>query len=147
MKQTIILLAALFFCSVSVAQETAAQAPKADFHAIQPASLPPYAYCEIICGHLPSYKGSGAIIDFGQPVEALHYNLLRTDQDKKIRFNSSIEALNYMVSRGWEFVQAYTSGADNDNNYTHMLLRIATTQLSEAQKAALMTEPRARGEE
>lgn len=85
------------------------------------------------------------MIDFGQQTKAFGYNWLKDSEENKILFNSSIEALNYMTSRGWEFVQAYTSG--EDNKCTHLLLRMATSQLTELQKTTLLAEPRARGAE
>lgn len=44
-----------------------------------------------------------------------------------------------MVCRGWEFVQAYTSG--ENSGLTHYLLRIAPARLTAEQRAALLTPP------
>lgn len=45
-----------------------------------------------------------------------------------------------MVSRGWEFVQAYVSG--NEHQTTHFLLRRASSCLSDTEKRLLLAEPR-----
>lgn len=104
-------------------------------------SLPEYAYCEIIAGHLPGYRGNGVLFDFGQKTEAWAYNRLEDAEGRKLIFASKIEALNYMVCRGWEFVEAYTSG--EENQYIHYLLRIPTTALSAEEKQHLLTSPQA----
>lgn len=104
-------------------------------------SLPEYAYCEITAGHLPGYRGDGVLFDFGQKTEAWRYNWLEDAEGRQLIFTSKIEALNYMACRGWEFVQAYTSG--EENQYIHYLLRIPTTALSAAEKQILQTPPQA----
>lgn len=104
-------------------------------------SLSEYAYCEIIAGHLPGYRGNGVLFDFGQKTEAWRYNWLEDSEGRQLIFGSKIEALNYMACRGWEFVQAYTSG--EENQYIHYLLRIQSTALSAAEKQILQTPPQA----
>lgn len=104
-------------------------------------SLPEYAYCEIIAGHLPGYLSDGILFDFGQKTEAWRYNWLEDAEGRQLLFASKIEALNYMACRGWEFVQAYTSGEENQN--VHYLLRITTSRLSPAEKQLLLTPPQA----
>ena len=76
-------------------------------------TLPPHVYCEITAHHLPTHRNNGVL------------------------FDSGIEALNYMVCRGWELVQAYTSG--EENSLTHYLLRIAPARLTAEQRTALLT--------
>jgi len=61
-------------------------------------------------------------------------------QEPSAQHPASIEALNYMVSRGWEFVQAYVSG--NEHQTTHFLLRRASSCLSDTEKRLLLAEPR-----
>ena len=102
-------------------------------------ALPPYVYCEIMANHLPTHRDSGVLFDFGQKTGALKYNYLTDAAGNKLLFNSGIEALNYMVCRGWEFVQAYTSG--ENNSLTHYLLRIAPARLTAEQREALLTPP------
>ena len=89
---------------------------------------------------LPSYRGDGVLFDFGQKTEAWAYNWLTDAEGHKLVFGSVVEALNYMVSRGWEFVQAYVSG--NEHQTTHFLLRRASSCLSDTEKRLLLAEPR-----
>lgn len=131
-----LLLVAVFCCTTTSAQ-LCSQTTTPSTTGVLP--LPDYAYCEIICSHLPSYKGDGVLFDFGQKTDAMSYNWLKDAKGSKLIFNSSIEALNYMVRQGWEFVQAYTSGEENKS--THYLLRIPTSHLTEVQKMDLMDKP------
>lgn len=130
-----LLLVAVFCCTTTSAQ-LSSQTATPSTTGVLPL---PDAYCEIICSHLPSYKGDGVLFDFGQKTEAMSYNWLKDAKGRKLIFNSSIEALNYMVRQGWEFVQAYTSGEGNST--THYLLRTPTSRLTEVQKMALMDKP------
>jgi hypothetical protein len=64
-----------------------------------------YKYCLINV----SPKGMGAtkvkiVVDYGQSLNT--DNRLKNEGDEVAKFNSSIDALNYMVSQGWEYVQA-----------------------------------------
>lgn len=139
MKRTPLLFTAIL-CLFGELTLTRGQEPSA----LQPASIeagvPACFYCEIISNHLPSYRGDGVLFDFGQQTDAWAYNWLTDAEGRKLVFGSGIEALNYMVCRGWEFVQAYTSG--DENQTTHFLLRIASAHLSDAEKRLLLAEPR-----
>lgn len=103
------------------------------------AAIPAYLYCEIIGSHLPSYRGDGVLFDFGQKTEAWAYNWLTDAEGHKLVFGSVVEALNYMVSRGWEFVQAYVSG--NEHQTTHFLLRRASSCLSDTENGCCLLNP------
>lgn len=128
MKKALLLLAALTYAGFGSAQNIEADTVPA---------LPPYVYCEIMADHLPTYRDSGVLFDFGQKVGATKYNYLTDAAGNKLLFSSGIEALNYMVCRGWELVQAYTSG--EENSLTHYLLRIAPARLTAEQRTALLT--------
>ena len=114
MKKILFLLAALAYAGLGSAQSIEADTLP---------TLPPHVYCEITAHHLPTHRNNGVLFDFGQKTEVLKYNYLTDAAGNRLLFNSGIEALNYMVCRGWELVQAYTSG--EENSLTHYLLRIA----------------------
>lgn len=82
-----------------------------------------YIYCELVgTAKLFSFKVN-VTVDYGQELKAFRNNLSIRDEDGKIKsFNSMVDALNYMGSQGWEFVQAYTVTA-NDQNVYHWLLK------------------------
>lgn len=139
MKRTPLLFAAMLsiFGGFTPSQ---GQEPSALHPASIEAGVPACFYCEIISNHLPSYRGDGVLFDFGQKTEAWAYNWLTDAEGHKLVFGSVVEALNYMVSRGWEFVQAYVSG--NEHQTTHFLLRRASSCLSDTEKRLLLAEPR-----
>ena len=130
MKRVLFLLAALAYAGLGSAQSIEADTLPA---------LPPHVYCEITAHHLPTHRNNGVLFDFGQKVGATKYNYLTDAAGNKLLFSSGIEALNYMVCRGWEFVQAYASG--DNNGLTHYLLRIAPARLTAEQRAALLAPP------
>lgn len=136
MKKHALLALGLLLCGTLAAQTPPAAAPAPG--AIM-AKSPRYLYAELIGSHLPSNKGCKVILDFGQKTEAWNYNWITDSRDRNIRFNSMVEALNYMIRQKWEFVQAYTSGADNDN--THYLLRIRTEEIPAEIRKALPSAP------
>lgn len=103
-------------------------------------TLPDYFYCEIAAPHLPVHRATGVLFDFGQKTGAWRYNFLTDDAGNKLLFGSGMEALNYMIRQGWEFVQAYASGKEGD--ISHYLLRIAPERLTDAQRAGLLTPPK-----
>ena len=130
MKKALFLFAALTCAGFGSAQNIMADTVSA---------LPSCVYCEIMANHLPTHRDSGVLFDFGQKTGALKYNYLTDAAGNKLLFNSGIEALNHMVCRGWEFVQAYTSG--ENSSLTHYLLRIAPARLTAEQRAALLAPP------
>ena len=84
-------------------------------------------YCEIVEYNLLSSKNIKVLIDFGQEraKPLLNQNILVDAQGNDIVFNSKIDALNYMDSLGWNFLQAYTSvdGSSSSTSSTiHWLL-------------------------
>lgn len=103
------------------------------------AAKPEYLYCEIIAEAEPGTARSGVVFDFGQPTEAWRYNYLTDAEGNPYRFNSGVEALNWMVGRGWEFVQAFVSGKECDSK--HYLLRLPLRSLDEATLRQLRVGP------
>jgi len=61
-------------------------------------------------------------IDFGQERKWAADLRLKDEEGKPIKFNSMIDALNFMGNLGWEFVQAYAITMGNTNVY-HFLLK------------------------
>ncbi|MBO7199437.1 MAG: hypothetical protein J6V26_05345 [Alistipes sp.] len=69
-------------------------------------------FCEIREYHTIG-KATKVAIDFGQEQSGLHAQVLADDNGEAILFNSPIEALNYMESLGWTFIQAYFTEIDS----------------------------------
>jgi len=84
-----------------------------------------FMYCEIVgTGSLFSTKVK-IEIDYGQEVSFWNQangRTLKDDSGNAIKFNSMVDALNYMGTKGWEFVQAYNVLKSNQDVY-HWLLK------------------------
>lgn len=63
-------------------------------------------------------------VDFGQEWSFWSNKRKLVDENgKKISFNSVIDALNYMSSQGWEFVNAYSLTAGEQNVLHYVMKR------------------------
>ena len=72
-----------------------------------------FDYCELIgSSSLPGARTT-VNIDFGQRTRIFEDTRLKGPDGKAIRFNSMIDALNFMGSDGWELVQVYTTSVAN----------------------------------
>jgi hypothetical protein len=47
------------------------------------------------------------VIDYGQIMKLWSDNRVKTEEGKAASFNSVVDAMNYMNSQGWEFVNAF----------------------------------------
>jgi len=86
-----------------------------------------YVYCEIVgTAGLLSTKVK-IDIDYGQEVSFWNQDRrLKDENGKSIKFNSMVDALNYMGTLGWEFVQAYVvtiPSMGSQQNVYHWLLK------------------------
>lgn len=76
-------------------------------------------YCEIKGTQKALSAGLKIIFDFGTSQVYSIWNTLSSKQKlvdengEEIEFNSMVDAANYMVERGWEFQQAYSSAYDS----------------------------------
>ena len=60
-------------------------------------------------------------IDYGQDSSFFEDTRIRDKNGKAIIFNSVMDALNYMESIGWEYVNAYAITVGNQNVYHYLL--------------------------
>ena len=63
-------------------------------------------------------------IDFGQDTQFFDMKqemLVKNAEGENIKFNSMIDALNFMSSHGYEFVQAYAFAVGNQNVYHYLM--------------------------
>jgi hypothetical protein len=82
-----------------------------------------YEYCELVgMAKFLSTKVTVAV-DYGEERSFFQDTRVRDEQTGKVTsFNSMVDALNYMGTKGWEFVQAYVVTTANQNVY-HWLLK------------------------
>lgn len=91
-------------------------------------------YCEIVGRATFSFTGKIKIeVDFGQEnkvFEGINNDVLKdpaTGKPKK--FNSMIDALNFMAADGWIFVNAYNvPGANSENEYHYVMRKTIKKQ-------------------
>lgn len=136
MKKNVFLLLGLLLCGTLAAQTVRKQVWASGVMA-KPER---YLYAELISSDRPAYKGNKVIFDFGQPTTKWSYNYITDENGLKIRFNSIVEALNYMVRQQWEFVQAYST-FDGDTAAIHYLLRIRVEEIPAALRRQLPPVP------
>lgn len=105
MKKIVLFLAFAFCCIVAHAQQKN------------------YVYCELVgTGKLFSTKVN-VQADFGQQTSFWKgVDYIKDADGKRINFNSMVDAMNFMGTQGWEFVQAYVVTTSNQNVY-HWLLK------------------------
>lgn len=97
-------------------------------------------YCEIVAKETGLIKKKIKIeVDFGNRKsffkEVIGDPLKDKETGKTICFNSIIDALNYMSSEGWLFVDAYSfSDKDNSATYRYIMRKKVTTTAKKSQK-------------
>ena len=90
----------------------------------QPQNTQQHEYCQIVgTGKLLSHRVT-IEIDYGQHRRFFGpQHVIRDENDEIKKFNSMIDALNYMGGQGWEFVQAYIVSTGASQLTYHYLLR------------------------
>lgn len=78
-------------------------------------------YCELV--GTANFTGTKVkvAVDFGQKVTWRSDQQLVGTDGKKLKFNSMVDAMNYMGRFNWKFIQAYAITHGNSNVY-HFLL-------------------------
>lgn len=123
MKKYLFVLLLGFVCTTMFAQENDGQI-KQEVNSSQLIEHKKFIYCELLGrGKLLSSKVN-VDIDFGQAVSFWAPDRRYKDENgKPISFNSMVDAINFMGTLGWEFVQAYVVTESNQNVY-HWLLKM-----------------------
>ncbi|HEX2936516.1 MAG TPA: hypothetical protein VHO72_14265 [Bacteroidales bacterium] len=103
------------------AERKAANAEKLA-HVFTPQTEVNFEYCEIIKKPKYATRKIAIQIDFGQQLNLLENTDLKDENGNSVEFYSMIEALNYMGTFGWEFVQAYVV-VDGESSDVHYILK------------------------
>ena len=84
------------------------------------------AYCMIVGTKVPLKKKVTVQVDFGQGINGWKpkESMLKDERGKPIKFESMIDALNYMSSQGWTFVDAYAVTAGSQNVYHWIMSKV-----------------------
>ena len=96
----------------------------------EPVTPTQYLYCVIVGSFVwgTSKAKENVIIDYGQETAVIpsHWlNETKNDLGIDKRFKHMVDALNFMTSLGWEFVQAYVVINNVDYNCYHYLMKRA----------------------
>lgn len=72
-------------------------------------------FCQLICSNNSLLTKTFVTIDYGQYYISTRLNRQRIEgSDRKpVTFNSSIDALNFMIRHGWEFVYSQVTGTES----------------------------------
>lgn len=91
----------------------------------QPVAVAAPARTEEYCQLNAQQKLNGKVnisIDYGQQQKFFSRNLFRDSEGRPVEFNSVIDALNWLNSQGWEFINAYVQVEDG-SSVSHYVLR------------------------
>lgn len=81
-------------------------------------------YCQLITGSAGLSGGTFVYIDYGQRSPLAKRPVVAGPDRQPIRFNSVMDALNFMIRNGWELVSwQVTSDEDGDSDEFIYLLR------------------------
>jgi len=99
-----------------------------------------YIFCELV-GPIRSFSNKvTVVIDYGQESNAWGIgDPLKDGEGNPIRFNSMVDAMNYMDADGWEFVQTYVTTSKDDDT-CHWLLRRDVKDLTKEQQDELLAK-------
>lgn len=81
------------------------------------------AYAMIIAKSRPLSHKVAISVDFGEEKKYFSDARLKDEEGKVIRFNSIVDALNFMNEQGWIFVDSYVMTVGNQNVYHYLLKR------------------------
>jgi len=81
-----------------------------------------YRFCEIIAQDGFIHNGYVAI-DYGQALKILGNRKLTDKDGREMKFNSVVDALNYMSKLGWEYFQVYTIQGTPTSSEAHYVFR------------------------
>lgn len=84
-------------------------------------------FCQLICSNADVLTRAGVTIDYGQRYvnTGLNRQKIAGPDKKTIAFASPIDALNFMVRNGWEFVsfQVLGNSSGAENTFIYILKR------------------------
>lgn len=102
------------------------------------ASAQKRVFCEIVGTQGLLSKKVTVTIDLGQKQSAFRWQGLVDENGEPMKFNSMVDAMNYMGSLGWEFEQAYSIG-DAKSGYTYHFLLSKEVAEGEDSNEGLLT--------
>lgn len=86
-------------------------------------------YCMVLAHSKLLSTKVNITVDFGQEQSMWRAEWIKDEEGKVVKFNSVIDALNYMNGEGWEFVNAYAISVGQQNVYHYVMKRKLTPEL------------------
>jgi hypothetical protein len=86
-------------------------------------TAPHEQYCMVVASTKFMSTKVNITVDFGQETKLFSFKdqRLKDQEGKIITFNSVIDALNYMSTQGWLFVNAYVITVSSQNIYHYVM--------------------------
>lgn len=91
-------------------------------------TTPKFVYAEIVGESRFLSNKVTVSIDYGQVTSFFENTKVKNEDGSNRKFNSMVDAMNYMGALGWEFQQAYVVTTSQQNVY-HWLMRKNFTDL------------------
>ncbi|WP_146944366.1 hypothetical protein [Chryseobacterium hagamense] len=91
-------------------------------------TTPKFVYAEIVGESRFLSNKVTVSIDYGQATSFFENTKVKNEDGSNRKFNSMVDAMNYMGALGWEFQQAYVVTTSQQNVY-HWLMRKNFTDL------------------
>ncbi len=63
-------------------------------------------------------------VDYGQPRRIFRAPRIKDGRGRNMKFNSMIDALNFMSMNGWEYIHNYQIRSAEENEYHYLLKRV-----------------------
>ena len=84
----------------------------------------PIKFCELrVTAAVLSLTKVKVYVDYGQKWSFKRQNIM-TDDKKVVRFNSSVDALNFMNDNGWDYIeQTVQNNGDGNITYKYLMKR------------------------
>lgn len=98
-----------------------------------------FIYCEIVGTQRFMSNKVTVELDYGQAKRFGDKQRLRGEDGKPVIFNSMVDAMNWMGSKGWEFCQAYVVTYQSQNVY-HWLLKLNSSKLTKEDIDEIMSD-------
>ena len=74
-------------------------------------------YCELVAGIKPFSTKVNIWIDYGEDRKIARSLKVKDEDGKAVKFNSLIDALNYMGSQNWKLLNAFPINTGGENVY------------------------------
>jgi hypothetical protein len=81
-------------------------------------------YCQIIGTRQMFSTKLTITVDYGEPRKWFSDQRIKDETGKIQKFNSMIDAMNYMADQGWSFVCAYPVTHDNSDVYHYTFKKV-----------------------